>query len=304
MQFEALGKHSCGAESRPGMSAAPWPNWKTIWPTSPPANGMPAIPRKTPPCAPAPPWAMTTMLAEAVLARPKLRSLTAARAMVVFCVAPPLALIFGFLLLLIALILVGVASGAIIPRHKILLPLPVWFDWTVTSLMFAANFLVAALLGSLMRGRTTPALETALAIAGHGVDPAPQPAWRIPRRDQAPWDQPRNDASLLSRQGPLRPRRRHPLGDLLGQAALLCLPMTWLVIPAGVTPQHEKDRRGDCTIGSLRHRVCHCPDRNSNRQCQCAGGNVDNHLARRAASGRYQPEDALPHRHAPHSGVL
>ena len=168
-------------------------------------------------------------LADAMLKQRDFRSLSARFPWLVFGVVPPLALILGFLLLLIATILVGVATGAIIPRHKIPLPIPVWYGWTVTGLMFAANFLIPTLLGALLawmaqRQRMNPlwpllGMGLILYLNLHGEFLAETKSIGIHVGTMLPF---------YPAKGPLGPAGIIHWPTFLGQAALLCLPAIWL----------------------------------------------------------------------------
>ena len=89
-------------------------------------------------------------LAVAMEEQPGFRSLVVRFPWLIFGILPPFALILGFLLSVLAMILAGVAGGAIVPHHKIPLPVPAWFGWTVSGMMFVANFLIVLLLGALL----------------------------------------------------------------------------------------------------------------------------------------------------------
>jgi hypothetical protein len=81
-------------------------------------------------------------LAAALLAKPQLRSMTARLPWLVFAILPPFTLVLGSVLWVIAMLLVGFKSGALVPDHRNNLPIPAWYDWTASSMMFAVNFLI------------------------------------------------------------------------------------------------------------------------------------------------------------------
>ena len=169
-------------------------------------------------------------LADAMLKQRDFRSLSARFPWLVFGIVPPLALILGFLLLLVAMMLVGVTSGAVIPDHKSPLPLPAWFDWTATGLMFTGSFLVPALLGTLLawmaqRQRMRlfwPLLGMAviLLLNLHGAFHTDNGRIGLYFGTMLPF---------FPIKGPLGPMGTFHWPTLLGQAALLCLPAIWLL---------------------------------------------------------------------------
>lgn len=89
-------------------------------------------------------------LAAALLAKPGMRSVTARYPWLVFAILPPLAVIAGLVLLVIGMQLIGIRTGIYIPRHGYLLPVPVWFVRTVSGVMFAVNFVIVPLAGALL----------------------------------------------------------------------------------------------------------------------------------------------------------
>ena len=172
-------------------------------------------------------------LADAMLKQRDFRSISSRFPWLVFGIVPPLALILGFLLLLVAIMLVGFASGAIVPDKKIPLPIPSWFDWAASSLMFTANFLIPAMLGALLawmaqRQRMRllwPLLGMAaiLLLNLHGEFDAGTRHLGITLGTML-------DLRLSYHfgKGPFRPTGTSHWPTLLGQAALLCLPAIWL----------------------------------------------------------------------------
>lgn len=166
-------------------------------------------------------------LAASVLAKPELRSMTARRPWLVFGILPPLAVIIGFILVVIVVQLVAIRGGAYIPRQGFVQPAPTWLVWTLSGTMFTINFVVVPLLGVLLvwlaqRQRIKPvwpmlgiALLLALSIHGSFHLDAHGRAFRtfgtiIPTH------------SLFGSGGLV------DWPTLLAQATLLCLPLAWL----------------------------------------------------------------------------
>jgi hypothetical protein len=90
-------------------------------------------------------------LAAAVLAKPGLRSMTARLPWLVFAILPPVTALLASLLLVIAILLVGVKSGAVIPDHRDIAHLvPAWYQWTTGGIMAIVNFVIPCLLGFLL----------------------------------------------------------------------------------------------------------------------------------------------------------
>ena len=83
-----------------------------------------------------------TELADAMLKQRDFRSLSARFPWLVFGVMPPLAVVFAFFLLLPFMIVLGHLGGAIDTHNKLALPVPAWFDWAKTIILFAANLLI------------------------------------------------------------------------------------------------------------------------------------------------------------------
>ena len=169
-------------------------------------------------------------LADAMLKQRDFRALSARFPWLVFGVMPPLALIFGFVLWVMAVVLVGVSGGAIVPDHHTRLPVPGWYDWTASVLVFAANFLIPCLLGCLLawmaqRQRMKPlwpllgmALILVLSVhASFHADATGRIFLGL--------------ATILPIKGPFGPGGPVSLHwpTFLIQAALLCLPVAWLL---------------------------------------------------------------------------
>lgn len=169
-------------------------------------------------------------LAAAWLADPRLKSFTARAPWAVFLLMPPLGAILGFVLLLFSIALVGLAGGAIVPRHHIPLPIPAWFDWTVQGILFAANFILVPLFGVLLawmaqRQRIKPlwpllGMVLILMLNLHGGFHADTKRIEIHLGTMMPF---------YPAKGPFGPAGTIDWPTLLGQAALLCLPLAWLL---------------------------------------------------------------------------
>ncbi len=166
-------------------------------------------------------------LAAAVLARPGLRSVSARFPWLVFAILPPFTALFGSLLLVIAMLLLGVKSGAIIPDHRNIAHwVPAWYTWTSGGIMFAVNFLIPGLLGFLLawlaqRQRMKPfwpllGMALILLLSVHGeFHPDGKGGWTG------------NFGTIIPWKGPFGPGGIH-WPTFLAQAALLCLPLAWL----------------------------------------------------------------------------
>jgi hypothetical protein len=89
-------------------------------------------------------------LADAMLKQRDFRSISARFPWLVFGVMPPLVVIAAFFLLLPLMIIMGHLGGAIGRDNKLVLPVPVWFDWSMTALVFAANLLIGTALAFLL----------------------------------------------------------------------------------------------------------------------------------------------------------
>lgn len=169
-------------------------------------------------------------LAAAMEEQPGFRALAARYPWLVFGIAPPLALVLSFVLCVMAMVLVGVAGGAIIPHRDIPLPVPAWYDWTVRGMMFGANFLIVLLLGALLvwtaqRQRLKPfwpllGMALILALGMHGCFQADTKNISIGLGTMLPF---------YPAKGPFGPAGTIHWPTLLGQGALLCLPLAWLL---------------------------------------------------------------------------
>lgn len=169
-------------------------------------------------------------LSAAMLADPRMKSWTARAPWAVFLLMPPLGAVLGFVLLLISIVLVGAAGGAIVPRHHIHLPVPAWFDWTVQGILFAANFILVPLFGVLLawmaqRQRIKPlwpllGMVLILMLNLHGGFHADTKRIQIHLGTMMPF---------YPAKGPFGPAGTVDWPTLLGQAALLCLPLAWLL---------------------------------------------------------------------------
>lgn len=170
-------------------------------------------------------------LAAAMEEQPGFRSLAARFPWAVFGVMPPLALTLGFFLWVIAMILIGFTGGAIPVHHKIPLPLPGWYAATASSLMFVGNYLVTPLLGLLLawmaqRQRMKPlwpllAMGLILLLNMHGMFEADSKRINIGLGTMLTYH--------ISRGEPFRPEHLVNWPTFFGQAALLCLPIAWLL---------------------------------------------------------------------------
>jgi hypothetical protein len=167
-----------------------------------------------------------TSLANAMLARPELRSVTARFPWLVFGILPPLAVIVGFAAVVIVTQLVAIRGGAYIPRQGFVAPAPAWMVWILQGTMFALNFLVVPLLGALLawvaqRQRMKllwPILGMVLLLMlhVHGI-------FRMDAQGRIG----RGFGTIIPLPGLFWSVRFYgPV--FLAQAALLCLPLAWL----------------------------------------------------------------------------
>jgi hypothetical protein len=165
-------------------------------------------------------------LANAMLAKPELRSVASRFPWLVFAVLPPLGVVVGFALVVIATQLVAINGGAYIPRQGFVAPAPAWLVWFLQGTMFAINFLVVPLLGVLLawiaqRQRMKllwPLLGMALLLMlhVHGL-------FRLDAQGGIR----RGFSTVIPLPGLFGSVRFYwPI--FLAQAALLCLPLAWL----------------------------------------------------------------------------
>lgn len=169
-------------------------------------------------------------LADAMLKQRDFRSISARFPWLVFGVLPPLALLLGFALILMAMMLVGVTSGAFIPDHRGPLPVPAWYDWTARGTMFAANFLLESLLAFLLawlaqRQRMKPiwpllGMGLILLLNLHGEFQPGTKRLFVHLGTLIPF---------YPAKGPFGPWGEISWTALLGQAALFSLPVFWLL---------------------------------------------------------------------------
>jgi hypothetical protein len=89
-------------------------------------------------------------LAAAMIDQRDFRSISARFPWLMFGLLPPLAVIVCCVILVMILAGIGVASGAVIPDQKIHAPIPGWYAWMASTIIFAANCLVAPSLGFLL----------------------------------------------------------------------------------------------------------------------------------------------------------
>jgi hypothetical protein len=166
-------------------------------------------------------------LAAALLAKPGMRSVTARYPWLVFGILPPFATIFVSLLWVMAMLLVGFKSGALIPDHHKNLPMPAWYDWTASGMMFAVNFVIVPALAFVLAWMAArqrmrlvwPLLGMALILmlGVHGTFHADANGKAF-----------LGLGTIIPWKGPLGP------GGIdwrvfLAQGALLCLPLAWLM---------------------------------------------------------------------------
>ena len=169
-------------------------------------------------------------LADAMLKQRDFRSIGARFPWAVFGLMPPFFLILGFLLVFISMVLIGVAGGVIVPDHKSHLPVPAWYHWTASGMIFAANFLVTTALAFLLvwmarRQRMKPVwpllgMAIILFIGLHGDFSAETRRISIGLGTMLPF---------YPAKGPFGPWGTIDLPTLAGQAALLSLPVIWLL---------------------------------------------------------------------------
>ncbi len=175
----------------------------------------------------------TEQLASALLAKQELRSITARYPWLVFVIVPPMAAFAGLLLLVITMALLAIESDVFLPdnppHQKIPLPIPRWFGLTLQAAMFAVNFLIVPLLGTLLtwmaqrqRIRLIWPLLGMVLILVSGLNGSYQtgPNGRIllTLNTIIPWNGPFGPGGMRGIHWP----------TLLAQAALLCLPLAWL----------------------------------------------------------------------------
>jgi len=172
-------------------------------------------------------------LADAMLKQRDFRSLAARFPWAVFLLATPFALVLGYLLWGLAMIAVGFAGGVLPAHHKI--PIPAWYTMTGSILMFVANCVVAPALGAALawialRQRMRPAwplLGMALILfiglhcdfnaTGKNISIGLGPNGLITMLPFYP------------DKGPFGPRGTMHWALLFEQAALLTLPIAWLL---------------------------------------------------------------------------
>ncbi len=165
-------------------------------------------------------------LAAALLAKPELRSRMARYPWLSFAILPPLGVILGFALVVVATQLIFIQGGVYIPRQGFIAPAPTWLVWTLQGTMFALNFLVVPLLGALLawvaqRQRMKllwPVLGMGLLLLLH--------LHGIVRMD-AQGRIGRGFGTIIPLPG-LFWSARFYWPAFLAQAALLCLPLAWL----------------------------------------------------------------------------
>lgn len=165
-------------------------------------------------------------LADAMLKQRDFRSFSARFPWAVFLLAPPFALLLGFLLWAVAMIAIGFAGG-VIPTHHNLPLVPAWYAGTASALMVGANFLVPPSLGFLlawmaMRQRMKTfwpllAMAMILALGVHGDFRANGKTISI------------GLGTILPLHGPFGHGGIKDWPTFIGQSALLCLPAAWLV---------------------------------------------------------------------------
>jgi hypothetical protein len=170
-------------------------------------------------------------LAVAMEEQPGFRSIAARFPWAVFGVMPPLALILSFLLWVTAMVLIGFAGGAIPAHHKISPPVPGWYAATASGLIFVGNYLVTPLLGLLLawmaqRQRMKSlwpllAMGLILLLNMHGMFEADSKRINIGLGTILTYH--------ISRGEPFKPEHLVNWPTFFGQAALLCLPIAWLL---------------------------------------------------------------------------
>jgi len=167
-------------------------------------------------------------LADAMLKQRDFRSLSARFPWLVFGVMPPLTVIVAFFLLLPVMIILGRLGGAIGHDNKLILPVPAWFDGTMTAIVFLANLLLGTALAFLLariaaRQRMKlvwPLLGMVLILilGMHGSFHASSGGISF-----------YIDGLLLTYRGPTAPAYHAHWPTFVAQAALLCLPLVWLI---------------------------------------------------------------------------
>jgi hypothetical protein len=166
-------------------------------------------------------------LAAALLAKPGVRSMTARLPWLVFGILPPLAVVIGFMLLVIVEQLVAIGGGAYIPRQGFVQPAPTWLVWTLSGMMFTINFLVVPLLGVLLvsvaqRQRMKPVwpmlgMALLLALSIHG-------SFHLDAQGRVL----RTFGTIIPTNSLFGSGGLVDWLTLLAQATLLCLPLAWL----------------------------------------------------------------------------
>lgn len=167
-------------------------------------------------------------LAAAMEEQPGFRSIVARFPWLVFGVLPPFALILGFLLWALAIVLFALAGGIIVPHHMGSLKVPAWFIRMGAGWMIVSNFAIgpglAWLLAWTARQQRVPLIWPVLTILLFLVL-GPRALFNTTTHNIGI-----GITSIL----PIFP---HALGGavrihwptFLGQAVLLCLPAAWLV---------------------------------------------------------------------------
>lgn len=166
-------------------------------------------------------------LAAALLARPRLRSMSAKYPWLMFGILPPLVATMGFLFLIVMVQKAGIDGGAYIPRQGFISPVPAWYVWAIGGTVYALNFLIVPLLGALMawtaqRQRMNllwPLLGMALilALGVHG-DFHVTPQGELSR----------SFGSIIPLPGLFRSGGAIHAPVLAAQTVLMCLPLVWL----------------------------------------------------------------------------
>jgi len=94
-------------------------------------------------------------LADAMINQRDFRSIPARFPWLVFGIMPPLLVIISFSLILPVMIILGHLGGAIGHDNKFVLPVPAWFDWSMTAIVLAANLIVGTALAFLLAHMAT-----------------------------------------------------------------------------------------------------------------------------------------------------
>jgi hypothetical protein len=89
-------------------------------------------------------------LADAMLKQRDFRSISARFPWLVYGLLPPLLVSLAFFLLLPVMVTLGHLGGAFGPKNKLVLPVPGWFDSTMSGLVLAANLLIGTGLAFLL----------------------------------------------------------------------------------------------------------------------------------------------------------